>query len=96
MIPSPKPNSPKATAREQALMAIRTKLLCAGLRFQECTPYHFKYGALNYYPTSGKIHRDGNHEPYRAKGIDAFLRACFKESDGIVGDPSDDEFDLLS
>ena len=94
MLPSPKPNSQKTIAREQALIELRTKLLTEGLTVQEYTPYHFKYGALNFYPTSGKIHRDGNYESYTTRGVDAFIRACLKEADGIIGDPDNDEIEL--
>lgn len=77
----------KAILREQSLVAIRTKLAAAGIAAHECTAFHFKYGALNFYPTSGKIHRDGNADAYRATGVDAFIKACQNEDAGLVGDP---------
>ncbi len=81
--------TPKNDKRDKKLNEIRAKLLIAGIVAHECTDFHLKYGALNFYPTSGKIHRDGDAHGYRAKDVDAFIKACLNEDAGIIGDPFD-------
>lgn len=40
--------------------------------YEQKTPYHLKMGAVNFYPTTGKITIDGE-PPYGHKGLSALL-----------------------
>jgi hypothetical protein len=66
--PSPLPDDDQNT--QGTIDALNT----AGVPFQRKTRYHFKVGPLNYYPTSGKIHIDGEQKARPEQGPSALIR----------------------
>lgn len=51
----------------------------AGVKFEKKTAFHIKVGPLNFWPSSGKIFRDGDLKKHQELGLPAFLRQLRKE-----------------
>jgi len=83
----PNKSSYKAKARERELAEAMTKLTVAGIPVQVCSPYHLKFGPLNYYLGKGRIFRDGEMDPHHETGIDSFVELCSRDA-GLASLPA--------
>ncbi len=56
------------------MYAAMVRLKREGIWFERKTAYHLKVGSYNFWPNSGKIHRDGAPQCDPENGLDRFIK----------------------
>ena len=67
------------TEPSQAMAEAAAALTRAGVKFERKTAFHLKVQAWNFWPSSGKIFRNGGTQKLEERGLPAFIRLLRKE-----------------
>lgn len=62
----------------QAMAEAEATLTRAGVKFTRKSDFHLKVQAFNFWPTTGKITRDGDHKKADKHGLPLFIRQLNK------------------
>ncbi|WP_186415486.1 hypothetical protein [Pannonibacter sp. P2PFMT1] len=64
----------RRTDPSQAMAEAEAALTRAGIKFTRKTDFHLKVQAFNFWPTTGKFTRDGDHKKADKYGLPLFIR----------------------